>query len=130
MIHCIIYIKYIILSIMLYGDIMKVLLYIFVETENIGKAINALSEGGISGFFLMEYKGMSPQEWAGFLIDEEPEKAVKIINDMAKNSIVIGTVVSENNLENIKYAIAEKLGNYKHTIMELPLGGLKVNKVE
>ena len=33
---------------------MKILLQLFVETENIGKAINALSEGGFTGFYLME----------------------------------------------------------------------------
>ncbi len=92
---------------------MKILLYLFVETENIGKAINSLSEGNISGFFLMEYKGMSPQEWKGFLIDEEPEQAINAINDIAINSTVIGTVVDETNL-NKKIHIETPLYRFKN----------------
>jgi nitrogen regulatory protein PII-like uncharacterized protein len=109
---------------------MKILLYLFVETENIGKAINALSEGGISGFFLMEYKGMSPQDWSGFLLDEEPEKALKIINDMSRNAVMIGTIVDEKNLNLIKKCIYERLSNERYTIAEVPIDGLKVNRTD
>jgi len=109
---------------------MRVLLYVFVETENIGKAINALSEGGISGFFLMEYKGLSPQEWKGFLIDEDPEKAIKIVNDISRNAVMIGTVVSEKRGEIIKRYIKEKLSNCRYTIIEVPVENIEVNIVE
>ncbi|AEH06228.1 MJ1244 family protein [Methanothermococcus okinawensis] len=109
---------------------MKVLLYLFVETENVGKAINALSEGGISGFFLNEYKGMSPQDWSGFLLDEEPEKALKIINDMAHNAVMIGTIVNEKNLNSIKKCIHERLSDERYTIAEIPIVGLKVNRTD
>ena len=109
---------------------MKILLYIFVETENVGKAINALSEGGISGFFLMEYRGLSPQDWKGFLIDENPEKAVKIINDISRNAVMIGTVVSEKKLTLIKKYIRERLGYDRHTIVEVPINSVEVNIVD
>ncbi|MBW9220985.1 hypothetical protein KKP91_02095 [Methanothermococcus sp. SCGC AD-155-M21] len=109
---------------------MKILLYIFVETENVGKAINALSEGGISGFFLMEYRGLSPQDWKGFLIDENPEKAVKIINDISRNAVMIGTIVSEKKLTLIKKYIRERLGHDRHTILEVPINSVEVNIVD
>ncbi len=109
---------------------MKVLMQIFVETENMGKAINALSEGGISGFYMIEYRGLSPQDWKGFLIDEEPEKAVKFVNDVAKNAVMIGTVISENKVEIIRKYIDERLSNERYTIIEVPVDGLVVNFVE
>jgi len=109
---------------------MRVLLYVFVETENIGKAINALSEGGISGFFLMEYKGLSPQEWKGFLIDEDPEKAIKIVNDISRNAVMLGTVVSEKRSKIIKRCIQERLSNCRYTIIEVPVEDIEVNFIE
>ncbi len=109
---------------------MKILLQLFVETENIGKAINALSEGGITGFYLMEYKGMSPQDWSGFLLDEEPENALKIINDIARNAVMIGTIVNDKHVGDIKKCIEERLSNERYTITEVPIGGLKVNRTD
>jgi len=109
---------------------MKILLYIFVETGNVGRAINALSEGGISGFFLMEYKGLSPQDWEGFLIDEHPERAVKIVNDMSKNAVMIGTVVSEKKLTIIKKYLWDRLDYNKYTILEIPINSVEVNVVD
>ena len=109
---------------------MRVLLYVFVETENIGKVINALSEGGISGFFLLEYRGLSPQEWKGFLIDEDPEKAIKIINDISRNAVMVGTVVSEKRSKIIKKYIQERLGDCRYTIIEVPVENIEVNIVE
>ena len=109
---------------------MRVLLYVFVETENIGKVINALSEGGISGFFLMEYKGLSPQEWKGFLIEEDPEKAIKIVNDLARNAVMVGTVVSERRAKIIRRCIQERLSNCRYTIIEVPVEDIEVNFIE
>ncbi|WP_423792722.1 MJ1244 family protein [Methanocaldococcus indicus] len=108
---------------------MKVLVYVFVEIENVGKAINALSEAEITGFFLYEYKGMSPQDWKGFLIDEAPEAAVNAIKNLAKNAVVIGTVVSEEKFLKIKKYINEKLSNEKYTIIAVPVVDIKVNVV-
>ena len=109
---------------------MKILLQLFVETENIGKAINALSEGGITGFYLMEYKGMSPQDWSGFLLDEDPENALRIINDIARNAVMIGTIVEDRYVDAIKKCIDERLSNERYTITEIPIGGLKVNRTD
>ncbi|MDP3484867.1 MAG: MJ1244 family protein, partial [Methanobacteriaceae archaeon] len=51
---------------------MKVHLRVFVEVENLGKIMNILSEKGVTGFYIVEYKGISPQEWQGFAIKEDP----------------------------------------------------------
>jgi nitrogen regulatory protein PII-like uncharacterized protein len=109
---------------------MKILLQLFVETENIGKAINALSEGGITGFYLMEYKGMSPQDWSGFLLDEDPENALKIINDIAINAVMIGTIIDEKHVNKIKECLDERLQHERYTIIEVPIEGLKVNRTD
>ncbi|ENN96092.1 hypothetical protein J422_04463 [Methanocaldococcus villosus KIN24-T80] len=108
---------------------MKILFYLFVESENIGKAINALSEGGITGFFLYDYKGMSPEEWKGFLIDEDPEKAIKAIQNLAKNAILIGTVIDEKKAIHIEKAIKERLKDCKYTIIQIPVLKIEVNYV-
>lgn len=106
----------------------KVLLYLFVESENIGKAINALSEGGITGFFLNDYKGMSPQDWKGFLLAEDPEMALKIINEISKNTVMIGTVVSVEKLDGIREIIYNRLSEDRYTLICLPVVGLEVNR--
>lgn len=106
----------------------KVLLYFFVESENIGKAINALSEGGITGFFLNDYKGMSPHDWKGFLLAEDPEMALKIINEISKNSVMVGTVVNSEQLDRIRDIIYNKLSEDRYTLIYLPVIGLEVNR--
>ncbi|WP_456471911.1 MJ1244 family protein [Methanocaldococcus sp.] len=109
---------------------MKILLYLFVESENLGKALNALSEGEITGYFLMDYKGMSPQDWKGFLLDEDPEMAIKAVNDLSQNAVMIGTVVDDKKILEIEKIIDEKLNNCKYTIIEIPLEGIIVNMVK
>ena len=57
---------------------MKVHIRVFVEVENLGKAMNALADAGITGFYILEYKGMSPQDWKGFSIKEDPKSAMDL----------------------------------------------------
>jgi nitrogen regulatory protein PII-like uncharacterized protein len=106
---------------------MKVLVYLFIRSEDVGKAINALTEGGITGFFLYDYKGMSPQDWKGFLLDENPESAIKIVNDLSENAILIGTVIDYKNVETLEKVIHDRLANDKYTIIEIPIEGIIVN---
>ncbi|AEF96038.1 MJ1244 family protein [Methanotorris igneus] len=106
---------------------MKVLVYLFIRSEDLGKAINALTEGGITGFFLYDYKGMSPQDWKGFLLNEDPESAVKIINDLSENAILIGTVLNTESVETLEKVIHDRLANDKYTIIEIPIEDIKVN---
>ncbi|ABO35293.1 conserved hypothetical protein [Methanococcus maripaludis C5] len=109
---------------------MRILLKLFVESQNLGKAINALSEGGISGFYLKEYQGMSPEDWRGFLISEEPEMAVKIVNELSQDTVVINSIVNIECLGKIKEQIKERLENDKYTLVELPVLGIVVNSPE
>jgi nitrogen regulatory protein PII-like uncharacterized protein len=106
------------------------LLKLFVESQNLGKAINALSEGGISGFYLKEYQGMSPKDWRGFLLAEEPEMAIKIVNELSQDTVVINSIVGIEGLVKIKEMIRKKLENEKYTLIELPVLGMEVNSPE
>ncbi|MBA2841140.1 nitrogen regulatory protein PII-like uncharacterized protein [Methanococcus maripaludis] len=109
---------------------MRILLKLFVESQNLGKAINALSEGGISGFYLKEYQGMSPDDWKGFLLAEEPEMAIKIVNELSQDTVVINSIVNIECLGKIKELVRKKLENERYTLVELPVLGMEVNSPE
>ncbi len=55
---------------------MKTLVKIFVDHEHLGREMNTLTELGITGFYLYEYKGMAPKTWRDFQLSEDPEKTV------------------------------------------------------
>ena len=100
---------------------MKVHLRVFVEIRNLGKAMNALTDAGITGFYILEYKGMSPQDWKGFSIKEDPESAIKMIKDHAKNAMLICSVVDEEKVDEIVKMVREALMGEKYTILEVPI---------
>ncbi|MEN6290509.1 MAG: MJ1244 family protein [Methanobacterium sp.] len=100
---------------------MKVHLRVFVEIRNLGKAMNALTDAGITGFYILEYKGMSPQDWKGFSIKEDPESAIKMIKDHAKNALLICSVVDEEKVDEIVKMVREALIGEKYTILEVPI---------
>ena len=41
----------------------RVLFKLFVEEKNVGKAINVMTLAGITGFFLLKYRGLSPDKF-------------------------------------------------------------------
>jgi nitrogen regulatory protein PII-like uncharacterized protein len=100
---------------------MKVHLRVFVEIRNLGKAMNALTDAGITGFYILEYKGMSPQDWKGFSIKEDPESAIKMIKDHAKNAMLICSVVDEEKVDEIVKMVREALMGEKYTMVEVPI---------
>ena len=100
---------------------MKVHLRVFVEIKNLGKAMNALTDAGITGFYILEYKGMSPQDWKGFSIKEDPESAIMMIKDHAKNALLICSVVDEERVDEIVKMAREALKGEKYTILEVPI---------
>ncbi|MEL7671198.1 MJ1244 family protein [Methanobacterium sp.] len=100
---------------------MKVHLRVFVEIRNLGKAMNALTDAGITGFYILEYKGMSPQDWKGFSIKEDPESAIKMIKDHAKNALLICSVVDEEKVDEIVKMVRDALMGEKYTILEVPI---------
>jgi nitrogen regulatory protein PII-like uncharacterized protein len=100
---------------------MKVHLRVFVEIENLGKAMNALTEAGITGFYILEYKGMSPQDWEGFVIKEDPKSTIGLIRDYAKDAVLVCSVVDEERVDKIVESLQEALKGEKYTILEVPI---------
>jgi len=100
---------------------MKVHLRVFVEIENLGKAMNALTDAGITGFYILEYKGMSPQDWKGFSIKEDPKSAIGMIRDYATDAVLICSVVDEERVDGIIKSVEEALEGEKYTILEVPI---------
>lgn len=100
---------------------MKVHLRVFVEIENLGKAMNALTDAGITGFYILEYKGMSPQDWKGFSIKEDPKSAIGMIRDYATDAVLICSVVDEERVDGIIESVEEALEGEKYTILEVPI---------
>ncbi|MGZ4907395.1 MAG: MJ1244 family protein [Halobacteriota archaeon] len=104
----------------------KVLLSIFVDYETLGKTINILTEEGVTGFYCIEYWGVSPQNWSGFVIKEELEMAIGAIKDNTERAIQVNIVVDEPRGESIMQALTEGLGGKRHTIMKLPVDTIRV----
>jgi len=109
---------------------LKVHLRVFVEVENLGKAMNALVDAGITGFYVLEYKGMSPQDWKGFSIKEDPKSAVGLIRDYANDAMLICSVVDEEKTDKIVEKVMGELEGEKYTILEVPIKRIIVNYKE
>ena len=107
---------------------MKVHLRVFVEMENLGKAMNALTDVGITGFYILEYKGMSPQDWKGFAIKEDPKSAIGMIQDYATDAVLICSVVDEEKVDRMVELICKELEGEKFTLLEVPIRRIIVNK--
>jgi nitrogen regulatory protein PII-like uncharacterized protein len=106
---------------------MKVHLRVFVEMENLGKAMNALTDAGITGFYILNYKGMSPQDWKGFAIKEDPKSAIAMIRDHATDALQICSVVEETRVDEIVELVREELKGERYTIVEVPIRRIIVN---
>lgn len=106
---------------------MKVHLRVFVEVENLGKIMNILSDSGVTGFYIVEYKGISPQEWQGFSIKEDPESAIAVIRDSARDAILVCSVVDEEKVDKIISEVSESLKDERYTIVEVPIRRIIVN---
>ena len=100
---------------------MKVHLRVFVEIENLSKAMNALTDAGITGFYILEYRGMSPQDWKGFSIKDDPESAIGIIRDYAVDAVLVCSVVDEDKVDSIVNSVEMALKGEKYTILEVPI---------
>lgn len=107
---------------------MKVHLRVFVEMENLGKAMNALTDAGITGFYILEYKGMSPEDWKGFSIKEDPKSAIGMIHKFATSAILICSVVDEENVDRLTDIIVKELEGEKYTILQVPIRKIILGK--
>jgi nitrogen regulatory protein PII-like uncharacterized protein len=106
---------------------MKVHLRVFVEVENLGKIMNILSDKGVTGFYIVEYKGISPQEWQGFAIKEDPKSAISVIRDSARDAILVCSVLDEERVDAIIKEISKTMENERYTIVEVPIRRIIVN---
>ncbi len=104
----------------------KVLLNIFVDYETLGKTINILTEEKVTGFYCIEYWGVSPQNWSGFIIKEEPEMAIGAIRDNTERAIQVNAVVDDRRVEPMMQALTKGLAGHRHTIMRLPVDDIRL----
>ncbi|WP_457620975.1 MJ1244 family protein [Methanopyrus sp.] len=90
---------------------------LFVDPENVGRVMNAMADVGVTGFYAIEYRGVAPDQWAGFEIREDPESAIKAFNDLSEQAVMIVTVIPEEYVEKLKGAIAERLAGERYTVI-------------
>jgi nitrogen regulatory protein PII-like uncharacterized protein len=104
----------------------KVLLNVFVDYETLGRTVNILSEQGVTGFYCLEYWGVSPQNWEGFVIKEELEMAIEAIRDHTERAIQVNTVVDVDLAETIARALATGLAGKRYTVLRTPVDSIRV----
>ena len=104
----------------------KVLLNVFVDYETLGRTVNILTEQSVTGFYCVEYWGVSPQNWAGFVIKEEAEMAIEAIRDHTDRAVQVNMVVKEAKAESITQALAAGLAGKRYTIFRLPVNSIHV----
>jgi len=104
----------------------KVLLNVFVDYETLGRTVNILTEQSVTGFYCVEYWGVSPQNWAGFVIKEEAEMAIEAIRDHTERAVQVNMVVKEAKAESITQALAAGLAGKRYTIFRLPVDSTHV----
>jgi nitrogen regulatory protein PII-like uncharacterized protein len=108
----------------------KVLFNVFVDYETLGRTVNILSEQGVKGFYCIEYWGVSPHDWAGFVIKEEPEMAIEAIRDHTERAVQVNMVVDDTRAEGLTQAIATGLTGKRYTIFRLPVESALVVSTE
>ncbi len=99
---------------------------LFVDPENVGKVMNAMAEAGVTGFYVIEYRGVSPRRWEGFMIEESPEAALKALKDLSENAVMFVTVVTDEVCERLKEVAEEYLRDVRHTIVVAPVDEVTV----
>ncbi|MGZ4938796.1 MAG: MJ1244 family protein, partial [Halobacteriota archaeon] len=88
--------------------------------------INILTAEGVTGFYCIEYWGVSPQNWSGFVIKEEPEMAIGAIRDNTERTVQVNAVVNEDRVEPIAQALIDGLAGKPYTIMRVPVDAIHV----
>jgi nitrogen regulatory protein PII-like uncharacterized protein len=105
---------------------MKTLVKIFIDHEYLGRVMNILTELGITGFYIYEYKGMSPASWKDFRLREEPEMTLEAIRHHSLPGVLVNTVVNTGECETIKKELEKSLKGIRWTIMGHKITMLKV----
>ena len=104
----------------------KVLLHVFVDYETLGRTVNILTEQGVTGFYCVEYWGVSPQNWTGFVIKEEAEMAIEAIRDHTERAIQVNTVVDDDRANAVIRALSTGLAGKRYTVLRLPVDSIRV----
>ena len=99
----------------------------FCRSGEPGKDNEYIIRKGVTGFYIVEYKGISPQEWQGFAIKEDPKSAISVIRDSARDAILVCSVLDEERVDPIISEIAETLKNERYTVIEVPIRRIVVN---
>ncbi len=105
---------------------MNTLVKIFVDHEHLVRVINTLTELGITGFYLIEYQGMSPKTWRSFRLSENPEMALTAIKDHSEPGVMVNTVVSSDKCEKLIKGLEEALKGIRFTIIGHKVTTIKV----
>lgn len=105
---------------------MKTMVKIFVDHEHLVRVINTLTELGITGFYLVEYHGMSPKTWKSFRLSEDPALALQAIRNQSEPGVMVNTVVSSDKCERIIQKLEEALKGIRYTIMGHKVTSIKV----
>ncbi len=99
---------------------------IFVDPENVGKVMNAMADAEVTGFYVVEYRGVAPDRWEGFEIQEDPEHAIKALNDLSERAVMVVTIIREEHLDGLKEAVKRRLSSERYTIIVSDVREIKV----
>jgi nitrogen regulatory protein PII-like uncharacterized protein len=105
---------------------MKTMVKIFVDHEHLVRVINTLTELGITGFYLVEYQGMSPKTWKSFRLSEDPDLALQAIKNQSEPGVMVNTVVGSDKCERLIQKLEEALKGIRYTIMGHKVTSIKV----
>ncbi len=105
---------------------MKTMVKIFVDHEHLVRVINTLTELGITGFYLVEFQGISPKTWRSFRLSEDPEMTLTAIRDHSEPGVMVNTVVGSDKCEKIIKQLEEALKGIRYTIIGHKVTSIKV----
>lgn len=105
---------------------MKTMVKIFVDHEHLVRVINTLTELGITGFYLIEYQGMSPKTWKSFRLSEDPDMALTAIRNQSEPGMMVNTVVNSDKCEKLIKQLEEALKGIRYTIIGHKVTSIKV----
>jgi nitrogen regulatory protein PII-like uncharacterized protein len=105
---------------------MKTMVMVFIDHEHLVRVINTLTELGITGFYLIEYQGMAPKTWKNFRLSEDPDRTLETIRNQSEPGVIVHTVVSSDQCENIIKKLEEALKGKRYTIMGHKVTSIKV----
>lgn len=105
---------------------MKNLVKIFIDHEHLLKVMNILTEFGITGFYIYEYRGMAPKAWKDFHLKEDPEMTFDTIKDHSETGVIINTVVGSERCEKLMEKLEQALKGKRFTVIIQQVRSIRV----